>query len=661
MQKRIAVCINENIKTPVLLRAAHRKAQDLRLPWVAVYVETPKYLALSEEERERILRFLTMAEQMGAEIVHLPHKSALAGVVEYVENSLRTDAPIYHVIAGRSTQGGGIDYLKSSFAQRLAAKLKRNWEVHIIPLCEEAYENRWRRSSSHNNLELSKSFIVLACVTLAMLFTEGFYRLFRYDDISLPGISYGAPFYVACLLVAVRLGFSAALLASILSVFTLNYFYTSYYRSFEIEQVEDVFKLVLFFLVAVTLSAIGAAARWHAETATRRERRTQALFQINRLTANAQTSEEAMHILHRALSEMLEMDVAFFLPPALIPDAIEIGYPLGMEFSMETRKALEQCWREKKPTGVGTPDRYHTTWRFEPMLTHNGEVGVMGVNVPPDSTLDVSFGRLAGALADHCAAIIERVELARSVEATKIRQERERLRSMLLSSVSHDLKTPLASVIGSLSVYHSMRDKLPEERLMMLTRTALEEAQRLDSFITNILDMTRLESGDIVFKREWIDPMEMLLRVRKRIRPRLREQTINILPMREHVEIEADVMMSEQVLQNLLDNAIKYSPSGSEIDLGMRLADGGLVIEVRDRGKGIPEDKHEHVFDKYSRLKMEDSRVAGTGLGLAISRSIMESQEGTIRVSNHPDGGAIFTLFFPTVRIRDASYDVRAS
>ncbi|MBY0354735.1 MAG: hypothetical protein K2Q12_03290, partial [Rickettsiales bacterium] len=425
---------------------------------------------------------------------------------------------------------------------------------------------------------------------------------------------------------------------------------TAPYQSFEISTVNDLLNLSLFFALALVISLIGAASRWDSENARIRERRSQAFFQINRLTNNAQTMDEAIQILHRTLSEMLEMDLAFFLPAVLNRELIKHVFPHDMKMSDETQKALEQSWREKKTTGIGTPDRYHTSWRFEPMVTHHGDVGVMGFKVPRHSHVDVSFGRLTGALADHCATIIERVEMARSIEASKLHDEREQLRSMLLSSVSHDLKTPLASIIGSLSVYHSMRDRLPEERLQMLTQTAFEEAQRLDSFITNILDMSRLESGNVTFKKEWVDPIELLLRVRKRMRQRLDGRVVTIQPSIEAIEIEVDVMMTEQVMQNILDNAIKYSPKGSEISISMFTTEQGFCIEVRDRGKGIPEEKHEMVFDKYSRLKMEDSLVAGTGLGLAISKKIIDAQEGSISITNHSEGGAIFALNFSRVR-----------
>ena len=216
---------------------------------------------------------------------------------------------------------------------------------------------------------------------------------------------------------------------------------------------------------------------------------------------------------------------------------------------------------------------------------------------------------------------------------------------MLLSSVSHDLKTPLASIIGSLSVHQNMFAALPEEQRQELLANALDEAYRLDSFITNILDMTRLESKQVKFRKEWIPPQDILRHVEKRMKERLRFHKLNIhYDTMMNVELCADVMMTEQVIQNLLDNAGKYTPFGTAIDVTLEQAGPDLVIRIRDYGPGIPDDSIEKIFDKYTRLKKRDAKIAGTGLGLAIARTIMHEQCGDIIVANHPDGGAIFNV-----------------
>jgi two-component system sensor histidine kinase KdpD len=233
-----------------------------------------------------------------------------------------------------------------------------------------------------------------------------------------------------------------------------------------------------------------------------------------------------------------------------------------------------------------------------------------------------------------------------------MREEREKLRSMLLSSVSHDLKTPLASIIGSLSVYKRMRksERLSPEIADELTETALDEAQRLDSFISNILDMTRIESGEIEFNKDWVTPYEPLAAIKKRLRQRLRYHKLEITTSETEYEVEMDQMMTEQILQNLIDNAAKYSPANTEIQVSFGPDGKGFSYKIRDQGKGIPDDKFEAIFDKYERLRLTDSQIAGTGLGLAICKASKEKQNARIEVSNHEDGGAVFTIWFPKYR-----------
>jgi len=384
--------------------------------------------------------------------------------------------------------------------------------------------------------------------------------------------------------------------------------------------------------------------------AARRELSTQALFTLYRITANAFTRQQALEKLQRTLSRMLEMDVAFFLPSVMKPERIDAAFPTGLSLFDNDCKALDVCWNEMKTTGVAAPFNPGTDWRFEPMLASSGEVGVLGVRPRHGQSLDPWYGRLLTAIADQTASALEHMELERSMEATRIREEREKLRSMLLSSVSHDLKTPLAGIIGSLSVHNTMGGRLTPERRDALLETALEEAHRLDSFITNILDMTRLESGKIEFHYEWHDVSSIIRQVVKRLQHRLRKYQLVVHSIPENIEVYMDMVMTGQVLQNLLDNACKYTPPGTAIDITSRRNEEGLFIDVHDHGEGLPSDKLAHVFDKYARIQKEDSQVAGTGLGLAICKSVMEAQGGWITAANHPQGGAIFTICLPRWR-----------
>lgn len=655
-QEKIVVCIDAHPKTNVLLRAASNKAKEMGLEWIALYVETPEHYGRDRESRERILRFLTLAEEMGAEIVQIENKDVVSGVVTFIKEAYSKDTPVRHVIMGQSAKEGFFAELKASLAERVTRELRPfPAEVQIIPLTSRHYTSSWFDRLQLREIKLREVGFALLSVAIAYGLAEILRASVSNVQWQINEHNVAAFFLIACVITSLRCGLISGLVSAITAFSVINYFYVAPLHSFGIDHTADGISLSVFLLSAVVVSLMGAYSRATNTALVRKERRSQALYKIHRLASGATERSKAFEIIHEELTQLLEMDIAFFMPRAMNPDEIELVYPEKVELSEKDLRSLQTCWDEARTTGLGTVNRFDSSWRFEPMITTNSEIGVLAIKVPVHIRLDASFGRLLTALADQAASILERIELTKMMSDSRVREEREKLRAMLLSSVSHDLKTPLASIIGSLSVYNRMKKggRLDDETADELTDTALEEAQRLDSFISNILDMTRIESGDITFDEEWIDAGDPLKRVQKRLRQRLTRNPLMIEGADDGVQVLMDQMMTEQVLQNVIDNAVKYSPENTEIIVSCTVADSGFTYCVRDHGPGIPEDKLDAVFDKYERLKQSDSQVAGTGLGLAISKAVMEKQNGTITVLNHPDSGAEFTLWFPTFREKD--------
>ncbi|MBO6827597.1 MAG: DUF4118 domain-containing protein [Sneathiella sp.] len=459
-------------------------------------------------------------------------------------------------------------------------------------------------------------------------------------------------FLIASAITSLRCGLIPGLISAILGFSVVNYAFTFPVGRFGIESAADGVSLSIFLLSSVAISLMGAYSRASNRALMQKEKRSEALHTLHRITSEADTTNDAIEVLHEELTRLLSMDVAFFMPEVMNGDEVSLVYPEAAVLTDKDQRALEKCWDDVRRTGLGTVTFFNSDWRFEPLVTTNGEIGVLAFKVSSFINIDASFGRLLGALADQVAAILERIELTRLMSESHVREEREKLRAMLLSSVSHDLKTPLASIIGSLSIYKRMQGagRLKQEIADELTDTALEEAQRLNSFISNILDMTRIESGDIQFNEDWVPVDEMLSQMPRRMRHHLKSSTLKIAELPPDVEIQADQMMTEQMLQNVIENALKYSPDGSVVMVLCETSDDNLVIKIQDQGPGIPEDKLEAIFDKYERLKMSDSKVAGTGLGLAICKAVMEKQNGKITVLNRPEGGAEFQLRFRKYR-----------
>lgn len=647
----LAVCIDAHPKTNVLLRAAANKANDLGVPWTVVYVEAPDHYVTDRESRERILRFLTLAEEMGATIYQAENSNILDGIVSFIKSS-----DVKYLIMGQSAKEGFFSELRASLAERVTRELrKQKAEVQIIPLTSRQYTSSWFDRLQLRDIRLKEVGFSLLAVFAAYLTSELLRASIANIEWQVQVQNVTAFFLIATIVSALRSGLIPGLLSAIVGFSTINYFYIAPLHSFGIDHSGDSISLSVFLISAVLVSLMGAYSRATNSALMRKERRSQALYKVHRLASEATDRSQAFKILHEELTQLLEMEIAFFLPPAMNPDAIELAYPKNLAFCEKDKHSLQLCWNEVRTAGLGAVNRFDSSWRFEPLSTPNNEIGVMAIKVPVHIRLDASFGRLLTALADQAASILERIELTKMMSESRVREEREKLRSMLLSSVSHDLKTPLASIIGSMSVYKRMKKggRLDDVTADELIDTALDEAQRLDSFISNILDMTRIESGDITFDEEWIEASQPIRNVKKRLRQRLNNHHLRLHAIDAGVEVRMDKMMTEQVLQNVIDNAVKYSPSATDIDLTYGKHANGFAYIIRDHGLGVPEDKMGAVFDKYERLKQSDRKVAGTGLGLAIAKAIMEKQGGGISVRNHPEGGAEFTLWYPNVRVSE--------
>ena len=645
----VLVLVEDHPKGILLLRTARKRAAERNCKWRAVFIETTaQHMRSEDDSQERILRLLTMAEQMGGESEHLEVATVQHGLELLCA---REKARLSLIIIGNAGQSGLFSRFKMMPWKHAIHTISQLAQVEIVPLSGPLYQQSfWEkfklRAIRPRYLAYALASVAVAALGAAVLEHSLPPALFRINEQNI-----GLLFMIACAFAASRYGLLPGLIASAASFLTVNYYFSLPYHVLKFGTVTDTLNMAIFLSAAVLISLFTSQTRGYAEKATKRELGTQLLFTLYRTAATSSSRKQAIEKLHRRLERMLNVDVAFFMPPPLSPERIELATPDTLELQEPDRNALHTCWHESKTTGVASPYDLGATWRFEPMIASGGEIGVIAVRPRKKTRMDAWFGRLLTAIADQTANVLEHIDLERSIETTRIGEEREKLRSMLLSSVSHDLKTPLAGIIGALSVHQSLGDRLSIEKRNDLLDSSLEEAQRLDSFITNILDMTRVESGNIKFKQEWYSVQSMIDGVRKRLAHRLKQRKLIVHPFPPEMEVFLDVVMTEQVLQNLLDNACKYTPEGSSIEiLCVADHDKGFVCSVRDHGEGLPPEKIAQAFDKYARLHKQDSQVAGTGLGLAISKSVIEAQKGWIVAGNHPDGGAIFTFLLPQWR-----------
>jgi two-component system sensor histidine kinase KdpD len=311
--------------------------------------------------------------------------------------------------------------------------------------------------------------------------------------------------------------------------------------------------------------------------------------------------------------------------------------------------AARWCFEKNQATGRGADTLPGAKRRFMPLRTGRGAVGVAGIDSDkPGLLLTPEQSRLLDALSDQAALAIDRVNLAQDIDRARLAAETDRLRAALLTSISHDLRTPLASILGSASSLVTHGQEFDATVRASLMRTILEEAERLNRFIGNLLDMTRLESGPLKPHSGAADLSDIIGATLQRADKILENHSVEIdlesgLPL-----LDLDMVLMEQVLFNLFDNAAKYAPQGSRIMVMARHEHDSVILRVLDEGEGIPEADLERIFDKFFRVRRSDRQRAGTGLGLAICRGFVEAMGGSIAAANRTDRtGAVFTIRLP--------------
>ena len=644
----IVVALGSHANEGVLLNAAARRAKELGVPWHVVYVQTPTHSLRGDEHQQMILRWFTTAEEKGAITHRVEAKQVIYGLLDYLKSY---DKKSVELFMGKPVAGLSTAFFQRPLSVRLFPHLPASVSIRAIPLSGRATSDLRADILRIRSVKPRHILYALLSVLIAFIATELLRATMSVAEFSASSYNTNIIFVLPPIIISLRFGLVAGLVAALTGFFTLNYFYIHPIHKLDVVDYQGIINAGLFVSTAVIMALLGSYSHAYADSIRRRERRTQALFAINEVASQSRSRQEALVNIHQKITHLMEMQAIILLPSSLNPNTIEAAYPQQPDLLTEAEwEAAHDSWEQVHTNGFGSPRFTRCVWRFEPMITGQDRFGVLGIKIPPKADIDATFGQLLAALADQVGIALHRIELSRELEDKRISEERERLRAMLLSSVSHDLKTPLASIIGSLSVYHGMFHTLPEKQKRELTETALDEAQRLDSFITNILDMTRIESGQVQFRREWSDPYAIVRRVCKRLQVRLQHNPLYITPPEAPCEVEADEMMTEQVLQNILDNATKYTPQGTEIHIYFEARPEGMCLIVRDTGRGIPTDKLESIFDKYERIRQRDQKIAGTGLGLAIARAVMEAQSGKITADNHIDGGAMFTLVFSSYR-----------
>jgi two-component system sensor histidine kinase KdpD len=623
-QERILVCINESPAAREAIRVAKRSADRARAEWIAVNVAQARMETLPEADKDRLAGSLRLAERLGAELATLEAEHDVAeAILTYAR-----DRNVRRIVIGRprprpvwakwASEDVATDVLRKAgpFEVTVASEPDEKPKASRFRVPRLASEPRaWGEA-------------VLA-VAIASACSWGAEQLF-------PVASLSVIYMTAVVVVASRRGLGPALAAAVLGFMAYNFLFTHPRYTFHVSRQGELLTLGLFLAASLITGNLAARLRARVDAQAAIADRTNKLFDFSRRVAAAATADDVVWASVSHVATTLRCEAVLLMPRGAELCVVG-GFPPEDRLDVRDQSAALFAWEKGEPSGRGSDTLPTARWFFLPLVAGDRRLGVLGIAYADDRQLLRTDRRLLDALIDQIALALERLRLTEDLAATQLATETERLRTALLNSVSHDLRTPLVTIIGAAG--HLADADLPPDARRDLADNIREEGERLDRYVQNLLDMTRLGHGALKPRLAPQDVAEIVGGARSRARGVLRGHDLQVdlapnLPL-----ILADGVLLEQVLVNILDNAAKYAPEGTAIAVSARLQGVRVELSVTDRGPGIPAEDQARVFDMFYRVAGGDRQRAGTGLGLAICKGLVEAMSGAIKAeTGWPDG-----------------------
>ncbi|HXW25997.1 MAG TPA: sensor histidine kinase KdpD [Xanthobacteraceae bacterium] len=639
--ERVLVCVSEDPRAAGLVRYAKRLADRLHAPWTALSIESRRTLQLTEEERDRIADTLRLAQALGGEPVTIPggERQIADDVIAFAQANNVT-----HIVVGKSNRTRWFEILHGSVVHELVRR-SGNISVHVIagdaiagdPIPRKTVRTAQRPAP----FEFAPYLVALAAVAAALGVSALIKPRLGVENVDLV-------FLTAIVGVAARYGLLPSLFASVVASLCYNYFFLPPVYTFTIADPTNIAAFTFFIIMAAVVSNVAARVRTQALAAMQRARTTESLYVFSRKLAGVGTLDDVLWATAYQTALMLNVRVVLLLPENGTI-AVRAGYPPEDTLAEADLAAAHWAWENNRSAGRSSDTLPGAKRLFLPMRTGRGPIGIVGIDSDkPGPLLTPDQRRLLDALMDQAALAIERVRLVADMDRVKRTLETDRLRSALLTSISHDLKTPLAAVLAAAGTLRDLGGALTDAQKADLLATIIDESERLNRFIANLLDMTRLESGAVVPNATLHDVGEIVGSALERARKILVHHRVELKLSEDLPMLAVDPVLLEQVLFNLLDNASRYAPPGTTIRIRSWREADAVLLEVLDEGSGIPPGDLDRIFDKFYRVKKGDAVLAGTGLGLAICRGFVEALNGSITAHNRRDGtGAQFTISLP--------------
>lgn len=630
--ERLLVCVSPSPFSASLIRATRRMAEELHAEWIALYVETAAMLRLSQEDRDRAMQNLRLAGQLGAKTATISGDHPSEEILAYARGNQVTK-----LVVGKPLRRRWKDRLFGSVVDELIWNCG-DIDVYVITGDQEQplLVQPRRKPSAIPWRQFGFAFLTVAfCTAVAA-------ALFRRLDAANLIMVY----LIGVVVMAATWGRSASILTSVLSVAAFDFFFVNPYLSFSVSDTQYLVTFAAMLLLGVLISDLTARIQSQVQAARKREREITALYNLDRELSGTQGLQALLETAVKEISAIMSKKAAIFL--ANEDRQLYAAAGATPLFTEAHELAVAQwAFANGQSAGRGTDTLPGARARYVPLRASRATIGVLGLELSQDPLAqDPDWLRFQETVCNQAALAIEREQLAKQAHHAQLQMEAERMRNALLSSVSHDLRTPLTVIAGSADSLMNHAETIPPDIQMELLQTIHDEAEHMEHQVRNLLEMSRLQSGALVIHQDWHFLNDIVGSAVNRMERWLLDYPLTIQLPADLPMLYVDEVLLEQVLINLLENAVKYTKPGTHLEISARLKDQTCLVEVADGGRGLSPGSEQRIFERFSQ-EGPDFKHKGVGLGLAICRGIIQAHQGEIWACNREGGGAVFAFTLP--------------
>jgi two-component system sensor histidine kinase KdpD len=631
--QRLLVAVSPSPASAALVRWTRRLAGELNASWVALYIEPPQ--PLSHDDQTRLTHHLALASELGAEILTTTDTDMVRGILRVAR-----EQNVTQIVVGKPAGWRALDLLRGGSMLNRLVRESGQIDVHAVRAEGEKVSGRPLRPARSDPADWGGYALaagVVAAVTALNLVLDqfmGFYAL-------------ALIYLLAVVVLALFVRRGPVMLAAASSALLWDYFFTEPRHSLRITNAGDAMMFIMYFVVAMVLGQLTARIRSQQAAERRREQRATALYLLTRELVEAPDLPQLLAVMIHQAGETFRADVALALPRE--PDNVLLTPYFASTWLLSEKEQAVATWsfQHRQPAGRGTDTLNLSEGLHLPLVAGERAVGVLSLRFPDAAPLPPAQRDLLDAFVRQMALVLDRQRLRDAETQAELLAESERLGKTLLNSVSHELRTPLAAITGAAS---GLRDAGPlNPAQQALTGELDEAAARLNRLVRNLLDLSRLEAGHLRPNADWHDLRDVVQAARQYLGRALQRHPLTVDIPAGLPPVKLDFAFTEQILANLLNNAAMHTPAGTPVELRARAEPDWLVLEVADRGPGLPPGDPVRLFDRFHRGA--GATAGGTGLGLSLVKGFAEAQGGSVAAENRAGGGALFTVKLPLAKL----------